>query len=156
MTAQEDDTLVRPPENAAAGASEPFPSNDAPVQVHGDVPDAERRSLFDDLAALFEDTKTYFDAELSYQKSRAGFVGNRLKMGIAFGAVGAFFAVLAAIGLTVGLIIALTPIITAWGATALVVVVWLLVAYLLLRKAGAAFGEMSAAMALEKQEDADG
>lgn len=115
---------------------------------------AGTRSLADDLEALVENAKTYLDAELSYQKTRAGFVADRLKKTIAFGAVAAFLAVLALIGLTVGLIIALTPIITAWGATAVVVLGILLVAYLLVRKAGKAWNSMMGAMK-EEQDPAD-
>ena len=112
---------------------------------------AGTRSLADDLEALVEDARIYIDAELSYQKTRAGFVADRLKKTIAFGAVAAFLAVLALIGLTVGLIIALTPLITAWGATAVVVLGILLVAYLLMRKAAAAWNAIMGAV--KEQED---
>lgn len=122
----------------------------APVDESGA---GAKRSLFDDLEALIDDGRTYFEAELTYQKSRAGFVANRLKLTIAFGAVAAFFAILATIGLTVGLIIALAPLITAWGATALVVLAWLLIAYLLVRRAGRAWTELSAAMSPQADED---
>ncbi|QZH74758.1 MAG: phage holin family protein [Erythrobacter sp.] len=112
--------------------------------------------MVDDFEALIDDGRTYFEAELTYQKSRAGFVANRLKLAIVFGVVAAFFAVLATIGLTVGLIIALTPLISAWGATAVVVLAWLLIAYLLVRRASGAWAELSAAMdpsANETRED---
>lgn len=125
-----------------------YPQDDPAIPA--DQP-AETRSLADDLEALVEDARTYFDAELSYQKTRAGFVADRLKKTIAFGAVAAFLAVLALIGLTVGLIIALTPLITAWGATAVVVLGILLVAYILVRKAGNAWNSMMGAM--KEQED---
>ena len=114
-----------------------------------------QRSLYDDLEALLTDARTYFDAELTYQKSRAGFVANRLKTAVAFGAVAAFFAVLATIGLTVGLIVALTPLITAWGATAVVVLGLLLVAYLLVRRASKAWKELTDAMTPPPEEPGD-
>lgn len=123
---------------------DPAPAADRP---------ADRRSLADDLEALVDDARTYLDAELSYQKTRAGFVANRLKKTIAFGVVAAYLAVLATIGLTVGLIIALTPLITAWGATAVVVLALLLVAYLAVRKASAAWQSLMGAM---KPEEDDG
>ena len=96
----------------------------------------ETRSLIEDLEALVDDARTYIDAELTYQKTRAAFISDRLKKTIIFGVAAAAIAFLAAIGLTVGLIIALTPLITGWGATAVVVIVWLVAAYLLVRKAG--------------------
>ncbi|MGB3167057.1 MAG: phage holin family protein [Alteraurantiacibacter sp.] len=151
MALQEDDALVRSPYDGEARFADPqIEDTIAAPQDH--LQGGERRSLSDDLGALFSDTKTYLDAELSYQKSRAGFVANRAKMGIAFGIVAAFFGILAAVGLTVGLIIALTPLITAWGATAVVVLAMLLVAYLLVRRAQEAFREMSAAMSPEEKE----
>ena len=123
------------------------PADEMPPSVSGEMPEAGgRRSLFDDFETLIDDGRTYFQAELHYQKSRAGFVANRMKLAIAFGVVAAFFAVLATIGLTVGLIIALTPLITAWGATAVVVLAWLLIAYLLVRRASRAWSELSAAL----------
>ena len=127
---------------------------ESPAPAHpDDAAGAASRSLYDDLEALFTDAKTYLDAELVYQKSRAGFVLNRLKLGIGMAAVAAFFAVLALIGLTVGLIIALTPLVTAWGATAIVVGLLLLVAYLILRGAIKAFRQMAAAMSADAGAD---
>lgn len=115
---------------------------------------AATRSLVDNMEALLEDARIYIDAELSYQKTRAGFVADRLKKTVAFGAVAAFLAVLALIGLTVGLIIALTPLITAWGATAVVVLGILLFAYILVRKAAAAWKSLMGAMK-ENEDTAD-
>ena len=135
-----DEPLATPPPQ-----DDPAPPADHP---------AGTRSLIDDLDALLEDARTYFDAELSYQKTRAGFVADRLKKTIAFGVIAGYLAVLATIGLTVGLIIALTPIITAWGATAVVVIGLLLIAYLVVRKAAAAWRSMMGAMK-SKEEPGD-
>lgn len=82
---------------------------------------AEARSLLDDVEVLIDDGKTYLEAELNYQKTRALFVADRAKETLVLGALAAAFGSLALIGLTVGLIIALTPLLTAWGASALVV-----------------------------------
>ncbi|MBX7540775.1 phage holin family protein [Qipengyuania sphaerica] len=77
-------------------------------------------SLTDDLAALFEDGKTYAEAEVAFQKSRAAYTANRLKGAIAFG-LGAFGVFhLALIALTVGVVIALVPLVGPWAATAIV------------------------------------
>lgn len=114
------------------------------------------RSLVDDIEELILDAKTYFDAELSYQKSRASFVGNALKRTVAFAVVAAVLALFAFGGLVVGLIIALTPLITAWGATAVVVGALLLLAYLLVSKAAESWGEMMAAIHEDSPEDKDG
>jgi hypothetical protein len=89
---------------------------------------AENRSLIDDVEVLIEDGKTYLEAELNYQKTRALFAGDRAK-GVALYALAALiFAWMALIGLTIGLIFALTPAIGPWGATGAVVIAWLVVA----------------------------
>jgi uncharacterized membrane protein YqjE len=98
---------------------------------------AEDRSLIDDVEVLIEDGKTYLEAELNYQKTRALFVGDRAKQVVLFGLVGFVFAWMALIALTVGLVIALTPSLSAWGATAVVVIVWLLIAVVAVSVAGA-------------------
>ena len=98
-------------------------------------PTGATRSLIEDLERLVDDAQTYFNAELTYQKSRAAFILDRVKKTVIFAVAAGVIGFLAAIGLTVGLIIALTPLITGFGATALVVGVMLLVAYLLIRRA---------------------
>lgn len=80
----------------------------------------------DDVDALIADGKTYFEAEVTYQKSRAGFAANRLKWTVIYGA-GAFGLLhLALIALTVGVVIALTPLTGPWIATGIVVMLLLL------------------------------
>ncbi|WP_375289788.1 phage holin family protein [Qipengyuania sp.] len=87
---------------------------------------ATRHSLIDDVEALFEDGKTYLEAEVAFQKSRAGFAGNRLKFAAVYGAMAFGFLHLALIALTVGIVIALTPVVGPWLATAIVVLALLI------------------------------
>ena len=87
---------------------------DAPAEAPG-------HSLTDDVRALIDDGKTYFEAELQFQKSRAAFVADRGRSGAIYGVAGLLLVHLALVALAIGLIIALTPLITAWGATAVVV-----------------------------------
>ena len=101
-----------------------------PAGYEGEEPD---RSLLEDVEALIEDGKTYLEAELAFQKTRAAFVAQGAKGIAGLGALAAGLAVLALIGLTVGLILALTPLITAWGATAVVVGALLIGAWLCVR-----------------------
>ena len=90
-------------------------------------------SLTDDVMALLEDGKTYAEAEVAYQKSRAAFTANRLKGAVAFG-LGAFGVLhLALIALTVGLVIALMRLVGPWGATGIVTVVLVALGVVLLR-----------------------
>ena len=89
---------------------------------------AESRSLIDDVEVLIEDGKTYLEAELNFQKTRAQFVGERAKGVALYGLLGMMFAWMALIGLTIGLIFALTPSLGGWGATGVVVAIWLVIA----------------------------
>lgn len=77
-------------------------------------------SLIDDLVALFDDGKTYAEAEMAFQKSRAAFVAHHAKGAIGLGITA--FAVLhmALIAATVGIVFALIPLTGPWGATAIV------------------------------------
>ncbi len=102
-------------------------------------------SLTDDITALYEDGKTYAEAELAYQKTRARFTLEKGKKGATF--LGGALALLhlAGIALVVGLIIALTPLITAWGATALVVALLVIGALILGNMARKKFAAMSSA-----------
>ena len=117
-------------------ADTPEPSDDAPpAEGQGDL-ESEARSLLDDVQALIDDGKTYLEAELGFQRTRAAFVADRAKSTVVFGAIAALLGLLALVGLTVGSIIALTPLLTAWGASALVVAVLLGAAALAARTAG--------------------
>ena len=107
-------------------------------EEHLDIDEAaDERSLIDDVEVLIEDGKTYLEAELNYQKTRALFAGDRAKGVAIYGLAALIFAWMALIGLTIGLIFALTPPLGAWGATAVVVVAWLLVAGFAARAAAA-------------------
>jgi hypothetical protein len=124
-----------------------FPDDDAPLaEGQGDV-EGEDRSLLDDVRALIDDGKTYIEAELGFQRSRAAFVADRAKSTVVFGAIAALLGFLALVGLTVGSIIALTPLLTAWGASILVVAVLLVAAALAARAAGRKWSSLMRAIA---------
>ena len=130
MTLPEDDRIA-PPERGGPGLPEATESA-APAD---DGESGALRSLRDDVEALIEDGKTYLETELVYQRTRAAFVADGAKGAVIYGALAAAFGVLALIGLTVGLIIALTPLLTAWGASAVVVGLLLIGALLSMRAA---------------------
>lgn len=87
-------------------------------------------SLLDDIDALISDGKTYVEAEIAFQKSRAGFAANRVKWAFVYGAAAFGLIHLALIALAVGAVLALAPLVGAWLATAIVVLVLLAVAVL--------------------------
>ena len=90
---------------------QPLPDADS------DDAEARDRSLADDLRALVDDGKALAQAELAYQKSRAAFAGSGAKAIVLLGALAAALVFFALMALTVGLVVALTPLLTAWGAT---------------------------------------
>lgn len=81
----------------------------------------ESSGLKDEIAALIDDGRTYAEAEFAYQKSRLSFAANRGKSAALLIFFALSFVHLALVGIVVGLIIALTPKITALGATGVVV-----------------------------------
>lgn len=89
--------------------------------AEAEAADPADRSLVDDLRLLASDARTLAAAEFTYQKSRAQAFGGGIGRIVALAAMAALLVSLALVGLVVGLIIALTPLIGAWGATALVV-----------------------------------
>ncbi|MEM6828732.1 MAG: hypothetical protein AAF553_12370 [Pseudomonadota bacterium] len=78
-------------------------------------------SITEEVGALLEDAQLYATAELAFQKTRAKLVGKNV--GIAAGAIIVAILLLniALIALAVGFVIALAPLVTIWGAIALVV-----------------------------------
>lgn len=122
--------------------------NDAGPEGDGsaiDDPSPAAGSLADDVSALFEDGKTYVEAEIAYQKSRAAFAGNQTKSGVVFGAAALAFLHLALIALVVGLVIALAPYLSAFGATALVVGVLMVGSVIFARMAASRFSAIGKA-----------
>ena len=117
-----------------------------------DGAERELRSLRDDIEAMIEDGRTYLETELVYQKTRAAFVAEHAKGAAIYGAVAILFAFFAVIGLTVGLIIALTPLLTAWGASALVVGLLAIAAVISLRMASGRWNRLMQAIESDTRE----
>lgn len=93
-----------------------------------------RHSLMDDVFALIDDGKTYAEAEIAYQKSRAGFAANRAKLAAVYGAAAFGVLHLALIAITVGTVIALAPLVGPWIATAIVGGVLIVIGLVCVRK----------------------
>ena len=109
----------------------------------------EARSLLEDLEVLIEDGKTYLEAEAAYQKTRAVYIADRVRAAAFFGAIAGALAFIALIGLTVGLIIALAPVLTVWGSSALVVGMEFLLALYFGRKASERWNRIMEAMGMD-------
>jgi hypothetical protein len=93
--------------------------------------------LVGDIRQLAADAKNLAEAELAYQTSRAKVAGEAARNIALFGVVAFVLAFFALGALTVGLLLALTPLVTAWGATAIVVGALLIGAFLCLNAVNA-------------------
>ena len=107
-------------------------------------------SLTEDVRALFDDGKTYLEAELQFQKSRAAFAADKGRSGLVYGIAALALVHLALVALVVGLVLALSPLLTAWGATGLVVGVLSIAAVVLALAAKKRFGALSSAFGERK------
>lgn len=76
----------------------------------------EDASLRDDLRLLTADAKSFFAAELSYQKTRAAYASGKAKIIAVLGVVAAVFVFFAVMAAVVGTVIALGPILGPWCA----------------------------------------
>ncbi len=102
----------------------------------------EDRSLADDLRQLADDSKSFAKAEAAYQKARVAYAGDQAR-GLAIrGGLALAFVFFALMALTLGLVLALTPLLTAWGATAVVVAGLLLLAWIVAASAAAKWRSM--------------
>jgi uncharacterized membrane protein YqjE len=115
---------------AAQGIGREPPPADAPLS-----PDVQfEEGLVEEISHLIDDSVTYAQAEIAFQKSRIGFVGGAAGKAAIYVVVALVLFHIALLALAVGLVIALAPLVTIWGAIAIVVGVLLLgVVFLLLR-----------------------
>ena len=86
------------------------------------------RSLTGDLKMLAEDARTLAEAELEFQKARSSYAAAQVPRIAVAGLVAFVLLFFAGMALIVGTIIALVPVVGAWGATAIVTGVLLLLA----------------------------
>lgn len=94
-------------------------------------------ALRDDITALVEDARTYAEAEIAFQKTRASLAGKRGARAVVLLVLAIVLLHIALIALAVGAVIALAPLVTIWGAIAIVVGVMLAgVALLVMRAIG--------------------
>ncbi len=124
------------------------------TQSNGDPgPDAsaEARSLMADLEALIEDGKVYLEAEANYQKTRAAYVGDRIRAAALFAAIGGAFGFIALIGFTVGAILTLDQWMATSLASAIVVVGEALLALYFLHRASRRWTKIMDALGMDEK-----
>ncbi|WP_086618448.1 phage holin family protein [Erythrobacter tepidarius] len=82
-------------------------------------------ALREEIAVLIEDARTYAEAEARFQKTRATLAGKSAGRALVMLVLALVLLHIALIALAVGAVIALAPLITVWGAIAMVVGVML-------------------------------
>jgi hypothetical protein len=102
-------------------------------------------SLLSDVEALVADGKTYAEAELAFQKTRLLYASDKVKAAAIFTGIAAVFVVMAIVALVLGAVLALTPLIGALGAAAVVFVTLLVCAAVLVVMAKARIADLIAA-----------
>lgn len=123
-------------EDDAPGDNAPSAEDEFEEALRGEESSPEQKpGLSDELLALIADGQTYAEAELAFQKSRLSYSAQQGKSAALALLAALAFLHLALIALVVGSVIALTPYLTAWGATALVVGVLLLATVIVLLRA---------------------
>ncbi|MBD2841912.1 phage holin family protein [Erythrobacter rubeus] len=115
------------PSDEEHGALDPVDSETAEADPSSDEDAEYEESLTDELSALIDDGRTYAEAEIGFQKTRAKLAGASVGKAVALLVVAAITLHIAVLALAVGLVIALEPLVTIWGAIAIVVGVLLLV-----------------------------
>lgn len=116
----QDDTMLGP-------VTEPEPAAVPDATAPADKDDSDSfATLRDDVTALVDDARTYAEAEIAFQKTRAGLAGKTAGRALALLVLAVVLLHIALIALAVGAVIALAPLVTIWGAIAIVVGVLLI------------------------------
>ena len=118
-----------PTTGADAGETEPSPRIDP--------------SLLEEASTLIDDARTYAEAELGFQKTRAAFAGKLAGIAAGLGILALILLHIAFLALAVGLVLAFEPLVGIWGAIAIVVGALLLLTGLLGWKAFATIKRLS-------------
>lgn len=91
-----------------------------PAEGRADCDEAEPISLSEDLRLLIKEGKALSQAEIAWQKARVRFAASQASGVALLGLLAATLAFFALMALVVGAILALTPGLGPWGATAAV------------------------------------
>lgn len=125
-------------------------ASESPEDQGRDAPSSPvfEETLFEEAAALIDDGRNYAQAEIAFQKTRAKLAGRSVGIALLCVILALILLNIAFLALAVGLVIALEPLVTIWGAIAIVVGVLLLcvgiLGFIALRngqKLGTLFGE---------------
>lgn len=108
--------------------------------------EARQRHLEDDLRDLVDHGLTYARAEVEWQKARVGYATGRVRSIAVLGLAAFLLVFFALVALTVGMVIGLTPLLGAIGATLTVFGVLVVVAAICALSARGQWRRMMAAL----------
>ena len=129
-------------------------TGEAGTDVNDDTPSPQiDPSLMEEASALIDNARTYAEAELGFQKTRAAFAGRLVGVALGLGIVAIILLHIAFLALAVGLVLAFEPVVGIWGAIAIVFGGLLLVVALL---GWGAFGRVQKLAGLFGSSDEEG
>jgi small-conductance mechanosensitive channel len=117
MLNEDQATGVQGPEPGAKGPSDRETEDAAQASP---APSREE-SLVEEIGALIDDAQLYATAELAFQRTRAKLAGKNVGAALLFIVVAVILLHIALIAMAVGMVLALEPLMTIWGAIAIVV-----------------------------------
>jgi predicted RND superfamily exporter protein len=103
---------------------QPAPPADAPAAGGADRDNGAEDALTalrDEIAVLIDDARTYAEAEAAFQRTRATIAGKTAGRAIVLLVLALVLLHIALIALAVGAVFALAPLVSVWGAMAIVV-----------------------------------
>ncbi|MEP1420331.1 MAG: phage holin family protein [Erythrobacter sp.] len=111
-------------------------------------------SLMDEASALIDNARTYAEAELGFQKTRAAFAGRLLGVSLALVVVALILLHIAFLALAVGLVLAFESVVGIWGSIGIVFGGLMLVVALLGWSAFTRVKKLAALFSSPKEDDA--
>lgn len=111
------------------------------------APREPQPGMIEQIKALYQDGRDLIDAEVNFQRARLSAVGKQVRVMALLGFVGLVLLGCVLIALTVGTMIALIPVLGAWGAMGATVVGSLILAALCFWLAFGRIGKVTALFA---------
>lgn len=117
---------------------------------------APKPGMADQLRGLYADGRTFIDAEIGFQKLRLAAAGRHVRTMALLAIIGLVLISCAVIALVLGTMIALAPLLGAWGAMGATVAASLVLAGLCFWLAFLRVGKVSALFASDETNDTAG
>lgn len=146
-------TIPDPAPGSSAPASAVAPDTGAgdPTATRDASEPTAKPGMIDQLRGLYADGREMIDAEIGFQKARMSAAGRQVRTMALLGVVGLILISCALIALVVGTMIALIPILGAWGAMGATVAGSLVMAALCFWLAAGRVGKVSALFAADPE-----